>query len=248
MKWSVIIPTLWKSGLTRHLLMDLDECDLVGEVILIDNNPESRIQLPPMKKIKFYVQDVNIFVNPAWNLGVTLAKFENICICNDDLNFNSNILFNEISKINLKNTFIGCHYNCFLNKPGLSFEIFNGHSIGKGWGCMLFFSKKNFPIIPSSLKIYFGDDWIALKALNIKSFIFPILTQMSTSSSSREFTDKIKYDYLQFESLLNIFEKRFIYSSHVDIYSRRNRLFYMILIQLNSILTKLSFNKTKKRK
>ena len=38
-------------------------------------------------KVQRLEQDNNIFVNPAWNLGVEQAKNENICICNDDVLF-----------------------------------------------------------------------------------------------------------------------------------------------------------------
>ena len=37
-KYSVIIPTLWKSNRTRKLILDLVECQYVDEIIIIDNS------------------------------------------------------------------------------------------------------------------------------------------------------------------------------------------------------------------
>ena len=36
-KFSIVIPTLWKSNRTKQLLSDLSECEYVDEIIVIDN-------------------------------------------------------------------------------------------------------------------------------------------------------------------------------------------------------------------
>ena len=36
-KFSIIIPTLWKSERIHQLLLDLIKCEFVDEIILIDN-------------------------------------------------------------------------------------------------------------------------------------------------------------------------------------------------------------------
>ena len=73
--FSVIIPTMWRSMRLLGMLHRLYNSDDVDEIILIDNDKDSRFSFEN-KKIKILEQDENIFVNPAWNLGVKEAKNE----------------------------------------------------------------------------------------------------------------------------------------------------------------------------
>ena len=75
--YSVIIPTLWKQNtdLFKEVLVDLGSIDDVKEIILIDNDPafDSNIKqevLNTTSKLIHLQMQENIFVNPAWNLGV----------------------------------------------------------------------------------------------------------------------------------------------------------------------------------
>ena len=90
MGWAVIIPTMWRSPLTIPLLASLSESPHVQEIIIIDNSPVDKppFQLP---KIKILEQAENIYVNPAWNLGVQYTRYDLICLCNDDVAFNPSI-------------------------------------------------------------------------------------------------------------------------------------------------------------
>ena len=92
-KYSVIIPTLWKSDRTKKLLSDLNECEYVDEIIIIDNTgTEERDILPTIyPKLRMVSKGKNIYVNPAWNLGVELAKNDLIALVNDDINFDTNV-------------------------------------------------------------------------------------------------------------------------------------------------------------
>ena len=42
MSWSVIIPTLWKPATFPTLLRNLDTCDAVSEIVLVDNAPSAK--------------------------------------------------------------------------------------------------------------------------------------------------------------------------------------------------------------
>jgi hypothetical protein len=242
--WSVIIPTLWRSNLTQLLLKDLLENPLIGEVIVVDNAPKSRPILNlESNKLVILEQDSNIFVNQAWNLGVHISRFEKICICNDDVNFNSSALFCELSNLHFKDYILGCHSHCFNDfVKNINCTFIDGHSIGDGWGCILFFRKSNFVEIPNALKIFFGDDWLALKFPRVKSFIFPLITNMSSTSSLEEFQIKIKSDYTSFNQLLSVFEKFFIKYSHVNKYNGFFRFNLKIIIKLIYILRLRTFN------
>jgi glycosyltransferase involved in cell wall biosynthesis len=102
-KFSVIIPTLWKSNRIHQLLKDLISSEFVDEIILIDNAGKYFEYYEALDKVKLIQVKENIYVSPAWNLGVEIAKNEHIAICNDDINFNPNIfklfLVNEVEGI-----------------------------------------------------------------------------------------------------------------------------------------------------
>jgi hypothetical protein len=81
MTYSVIIPTLWKCNLENFYKTMLIFCGepQIKEIILIDNDitfkqtiKSNILNLSP--KIKYYPQDENIYVNPAWNLGESEAR------------------------------------------------------------------------------------------------------------------------------------------------------------------------------
>ena len=71
---SVIMPTMWKSHRTIALLESLDKTHEVSEIIIVDNNVSSRPNGLKSHKFIFLNQQTNIFVNPAWNLGVQKSK------------------------------------------------------------------------------------------------------------------------------------------------------------------------------
>ena len=89
---SFIIPTLWRPDTTLELLQFLERSEDVQEIIIIDNAPSHRPDLPQLRKLHLVEQDSNCYVNPAWNLGVELAQSNLICLCNDDILFADNLL------------------------------------------------------------------------------------------------------------------------------------------------------------
>ena len=200
-KISFIIPTLWKSEFTLSLLQTLNECDLVNEIILIENeiNPKS---LPYSKLIRVSLPK-NIYVNPAWNLGVKIANSELICISNDDIFFNPKPLLEFV--INNSNL-MGCFgvnpesYNNPLNFP----KIQSGQDVHMGWGTLIFFKKSSYTPIPPNLKIWYGDNWIIDNIKNPSNITYPIKTKMSTTSNSSQFQPIIEKDIQEWKKKIKI--------------------------------------------
>lgn len=159
-KFSVIIPTMWFSDKIKENLHRLNECEEVYEIILIDNN----ISLTPKyisnyQKIKHLPQKENIYVNPAWNLGVQKAKCQNICISNDDVIFNVNV-FNFIKNhINLGVYGMSTN-NYYCSDANLNYKVEEIKLRPWGWGCLFFIKKENWVPIHEDLKIACGDDWL----------------------------------------------------------------------------------------
>ena len=158
--FSIVIPTLWKSKQIFTLIEKLTLCELVKEIIIIDNNinntPCNNILLNN-KKIICLKQEKNIYVNPSWNLGVSKSISDNIVLCNDDINFSTNIF----KDINIESeTLYGPHTNCYGIQNDSQYEYIREKNINYGFGCLLFFKKKNYIPIPEDLKVFFGDNFL----------------------------------------------------------------------------------------
>jgi len=91
-KVSAIIPTLWKAKeFTDHLVDVLIEDGSVGEIIIIDNAPADFSY--DNEKVVMLRQEENLYVNPAWNLGVEEADYDKFIILNDDIIIPYNFVF-----------------------------------------------------------------------------------------------------------------------------------------------------------
>ena len=186
-KFSVIIPTIWKSEFTIPLLQRLSKSEAVGEIILIDNAPNWDITMDKLIHIK---ESENTYVNPAWNKGVELAKWNNITIANDDILFDVDEYFHYMEQIPLKEFgFIGSHSDNY--KDGefdtIHLEKYDNQTNVGGWGCLFSFDKRNWKPIPNELKIWYGDNFIHATNQSILQLRgIKIETLMSTSSDLQE--------------------------------------------------------------
>lgn len=206
MKYSVIIPTLWKSDRTKKLLSDLNECEYVDEIIVIDNEYDG-YQDTKAEKIRFVSFGGNIYVNPAWNKGIELARNNHIALVNDDINFNPNIFGVITEDVLSEYGIIGqSQFNYKGNnsdEPVL--EKWTGATRDWGWGCLIMFDKKNWINIPDNIKIWYGDDYIFKCNSATKSTMknFNIETEMSTTSDEPIWDDRKKEDYNNFINHIN---------------------------------------------
>ncbi len=206
-KYTIIIPTLWKSDRIHQLLRDLISSEFVDEIILIDNAGKYFEYYEALDKVKLIQVEENIYVNPAWNLGINIAKNDCIALVNDDINFNTNI-FGIITKDILSE--FGIIGQSEFNYKGKNsdepiLEKWNGKIRDWGWGCLIMFNKNNWINIPDDIKIWYGDDYIFNCNHTPKATLknFNIETEMSTTSdepiwNERKQEDKINYiKYLQ---------------------------------------------------
>ena len=166
---TVIIPTLQKNkDILNALISSLVTDDVISEILLIDNSglgyetSESKIRVITPKQ--------NIFVNPAWNLGVANAKNEYFALFNDDLLVCSNFCSKVIELIKSTSDFgilgmaeasvINTQYPCGApEKTNFKLSVDNGER-PNNWGCIIFGCKKNWSPIPENIKISCGDDFI----------------------------------------------------------------------------------------
>jgi len=237
--WSVVIPTIWRSSYTLELLQKLNNEALVGEIILIDNAPaEGSPDLSGLHKIIHLPQRSNIYVNPAWNLGVSSAKYAQICICNDDILFNTSVFSAAAQHLLLeqKTTIIGAHHESFSLESDVSISFSRGHWVGQGWGCVLFFQKKYWRDIPPQLKIFSGDKYITTIFPNTHSIRFKVDTVMSSSSGSREFNPIKDKDRHNFELLTNYYSRAKWLCKHATSFGRFNLSIFLFFSLKNAAL------------
>ncbi len=163
---SVIVPTLWKAKELEFMLPKLLENKKVSEVIIIDNNKAARPDsLPTHEKIRLLEQPENIFVNPAWNLGVKEAKSKKVCLMSDDILFDARVFDVVDPLVTDKIGVIGVNAlgikSFFVNSPLINVspvKIRLDH--WDGFGTLMFVHKKNYLDTPEELKIYWGDVWL----------------------------------------------------------------------------------------
>lgn len=203
-KFSVIIPTMWYCDLIYPLLDNLTASKLVGEIILIDNNKSARpSNIVNTKKIRIIEQEQNIYVNPAWNLGIQLSNYPNICISNDDLVWDVNVLPYILENLHLG--IIGqSTSNYYDTEKKLSIKEIVQRPWG--WGCCFWLFKTNWVEIPSKLKVACGDDWLIkhipaweIAGLNVKTEPHP--WSVSRTSGRNEFSIMGKMDMEVFNTL-----------------------------------------------
>ena len=145
-----IMPTLWRA---REIYNSIDNFKKITnknvELILIDNKNSNFVDTDP--RITVIKCSKNIFVNPAWNLGVKLAKNEYICLLNDDIHFNFTTIINNFQKIwsEYKNVgIIGYNankrteYNVDLNNDSDVLTLTEINSVPIGFGCCMFMKKR----------------------------------------------------------------------------------------------------------
>ena len=206
-KFSIVIPTLWKSDRTKKLLSDLSECEYVDEIIVIDNEYDD-YQDTTVEKIRFVSFGENIYVNPAWNWGIHNAKNELVALINDDINFDSNIL-GLINKDILDSYGIigmgqGNYKDPIDEERGPYLEVWKPGVDDWGWGCFIMLNRKYWIDIPNDIKIWYGDNIIKDVNPTPKACLrnFKVETEMSTTSDEPIWDERKKQDYNNFINYL----------------------------------------------
>lgn len=164
---SVVVPTMWRYSPFLDFLSNLVKLDVIGEVIIINNDifatPAHKVLAN--KKITLVNCERNIYVNPAWNLGVKMSQFDKICIINDDVTVDLKLFYkmNEFISPDMGTAGIVAGDPNLGQPPFVNGSIdivpWNGEFM-YGFGNMFFIHKSNWIDIPSQLKIYYGDNWV----------------------------------------------------------------------------------------
>jgi hypothetical protein len=205
---SVIIPTMWKPPHLSIMLPMLDRNSLIGEIILIDNDTTQTNHklLEKISKLRYFsFAEGNIYVNPAWNCGATVSKYEKLFFLNDDCLVNLISLQKIYDMIVPENGILGFSENSYCNFEHDCFNLLCSAGYGSNliikeinpgefkkmsgmphfyYGSAMFMHKKNYHFIPENLKVHFGDLIIYLENLRNGLFNFMIYNGLVVSKPS----------------------------------------------------------------
>jgi GT2 family glycosyltransferase len=194
---SVIVPTLWKGQHYKKMLPILNSHPLIGEIIVVDNDTSNTDDaIHELNKLMYIPQKENIYVNPAWNLGVASAKFDKICLYSDDVLFDEKVVDAVYQFLTPENGIIGFALDSISESDEPAYKaqwetqnqrILPTFSFHYKFGICMFMHKESYHPIPSEFKIYYGDTYLFDKNLLNEKQNFSIenyncFTKMKTSS------------------------------------------------------------------
>ena len=227
-KISVVVPTIQKNlKVLNKLLGLLIRDEAVSEIIIINNAQKPFIPYAKIRnseKLKICNQKENLYVNPSWNLGVSLCSNDKFFITNDDIlyceNFCTKVL--ETGILDKEDTGLAglatWDINSFKTKeknidiPDSSAELQITDMSSKylytgNWGSGIFGRKKNYYIIPEELKVIYGYNYLLYKNLENKKINYQIggvkfnhITSLSSSLS--EVTNAVCSDLKNYEQFI----------------------------------------------
>lgn len=204
-KYSIILPTLWYNTRIYKILADAEVNEQISQVILIDNS-QSYYKYYNFRYSKLWLiqPPTNLFVNPAWNLGIKLCTQDNVLILSDDVTFDFNHLLWFLESVDLSKYIVGMDSNnptlsYFNYRPRLS-EI---DQMPPGWGCLICLNKNNWIDIPDEIKCWYGDNFLFDHNPTQTAMIkyLPVQTEMSTTLSRPEFTNICQNDGILYRNL-----------------------------------------------
>lgn len=177
---SYIIPTIWKSKFIFKQIEQFKQInDNKAELIIIDNtNSDFEDNHPQIKVLKM---PENIFVNPAWQLGVNLSSNDRVCIINDDIYFNLPRFHKFVLDTKVKAV-------CYNSKTYKTLEDSpewklvanpNPNRRPPGIGQMMYLHKENWTELPWGMKLWYGDDIIYYYHTLIRNIPFHYIEGMA---------------------------------------------------------------------
>lgn len=204
MSFSVIIPTMFRCpDITNELLLNLYEDHAVSEVIMIDNteDPSNVNKIIIHDKLRVHSQGKNIYVNPAWNLGVSIAKEDQIALLNDDITIPNN-LFSILAQADYTSLGVVGAFHPMIRQveqpKRFGLEQLQLAPIPErmwGYGIFMMMHKNHYIEIPEDMLVWCGDDYLyhQNRVLGRQNYALmcPIQTKMSTTSDDPIF-DEIK--------------------------------------------------------
>jgi hypothetical protein len=160
---SVIMPTMWQGKGCLQSMKDIVKQEAVGELIVIDNTEASVTINEKIPKLVHIKEGRNTYVNPAWNKGYRLAKFDKLLFVNDDVQTNWGFINAIEEYITEDRGMIGAGVSCWQG-PHHGGGVVPINNRPNCYGCVFAIHKNSYVEIPEDLKIHYGDDWLFTKS------------------------------------------------------------------------------------
>lgn len=238
-KFSIIIPTLLKNQTVLNRLLSILNRDIsVGEIIVINNSQE--YFQPELEKVRIVQSEKNLYVNPSWNLGIELSKYDYFGLLNDDIIIQDDFCSLIMKLIKPEQGILGIDKNFIVIKRN-NFEKLDDIDFPKNkitlkkvkkrefsFGIAMFGKKECYNKIPDDIKVWYGDDYLFYT--NKNNYVISGLTVYhlhELSSSDKNLKDikendsklyntfKVQSGMLNTNSLLeNIFSLKNIYDKN----------------------------------
>jgi hypothetical protein len=149
---------MWKGFGVMQAIKEIVEQPSVGELIIIDNSPV-KVNIEEIPKLIHIREGKNTYVNPAWNKGASLAKYDKLLFVNDDVQTDWSFINALEEYITEERGMIGAGVSCWQGggtSPGVS--IIN--QMTNCYGCVFAIHKNSYLPIPEDLLIHYGDNWL----------------------------------------------------------------------------------------
>ena len=179
----VIIPTMWMAAELESALVSYLKNPKIKNVILIDNNRQSRPKWDFLNhdKLKIICHGNNMFVNPAWNEGYKKSTANIIGVINDDIVVQDSVFEMVINHNLQKDDIIGVNLRGYKDNYKIDDLIDTKEEIvkldydktqpigGQAWafGICMFMLRTSYKIIPSLYQIWYGDEYLTQNAKNV---------------------------------------------------------------------------------
>ncbi len=175
-KYTVIVPTMYfHNEELERMILRYEQCDYIEEILIVNNNRNLKKNFVG-NKVRTIGVGVNIYVIPAWNLGIVFSKTEKVILANDDifLDCDFNDLMVQINDVDLKGKIIGPASTCYDKRfTNIGMQIVKSKSamFPHGFGVFIILTKKDYQSvsIPKEMKVWYGDKLLYEK---LKSYCF----------------------------------------------------------------------------
>lgn len=153
-KLSIVVPVYNQAKHTEKMLDSLVNIKVEHEIIVIDNGSD-RQTVELLNKYENIVRlrfPVNQFVTKAWNVGVSIARWEYILVCNND------IIIPEYADLRMIEEYDGRIVSPMIKNVWQDVEI--RHDTNINGTCWLMKREDWKEDIPETMKIWYNDNWL----------------------------------------------------------------------------------------
>lgn len=193
---TVVMPTMWRAPELQSSIAIMEQSPHVKQIQLINNDQNCAVSLSSTK-ISITTPEQNIYITESWNLGVSLATTELVCLLNDDIVLPLAAWEFVVRHWPSDAGIVGLG---FSNMTGTDYSLHPASGRGYGFGAAMFMRRDAYQPIPKDLKLWFNDDWL-FKYIHGQHYylVGPFQGRMSATTDSAEFNEIKRQDAINWK-------------------------------------------------